>query len=152
MTLLTEDRPLASTIISPATDDVMSTFHSTNQTLGAFVASVYLLGYFCGPLFLAHLSEIYGRVIIYKICNFLFLTFNVVCALTPSLNALTVFRVFAGVAASCPMTLGAGTIADLVPVEKRGLALASWIIGPLVGPIVGPLGSCHYINHRRNTN
>ena len=69
-------RPLASTIISPATEDVMVAFGSTNETVGAFVTSVYLLGYFCGPLFLAPISEIYGRSIVYNICNFVFLVFK----------------------------------------------------------------------------
>jgi hypothetical protein len=57
-------------MISPATADVMATFHSTNETLGAFVTSVYLLGYSFGPLVIAPLSEIYGRAIVYNVCNF----------------------------------------------------------------------------------
>lgn len=37
------------------------------------------------------------------------------------------------------LTLGAGVIADLFPVEQRGLATSIWSLGPLVGPSVGPL-------------
>lgn len=118
----------------------METFHSTNETLGAFVTSVYILGYSFGPLVLAPLSELYGRAIIYNICNFMFFIFNVACALSNNMGALVVFRFFAGTAASCPMTIGAGTIADLVPLEKRGLAMVAWIMGPLIGPTIGPLG------------
>lgn len=132
-------RPLASTIISPATEDVMVAFGSTNETVGAFVTSVYLLGYFCGPLFLAPISEIYGRSIVYNICNFVFLVFNIACAAANNLSALIVFRLFTGIAASCPVTLGAGTIADLIPLEKRGVAMAAWVMGPVLGPTFGPL-------------
>ncbi|KAI9658975.1 MAG: hypothetical protein M1821_001935 [Bathelium mastoideum] len=139
VSLITLLSPLASTIISPATADVMKTFHSTNETLGAFVTSVYLLGYTFGPLFLAPMSEIYGRAIIYNVCNFIFLIFSIACALANNLSALIVFRLLAGIAASCPMTLGPGTIADMVPLEKRGLAMAGYIMGPLVGPTFGPL-------------
>ena len=134
------NRPLASTIISPATADVMKRFNSTNETLGAFVTSIYLLGYCFGPLVIAPLSEIYGRAIVYNVCNTIFLVFSIACAVANNLGALIAFRLLAGIGASCPITLGAGTIADMIPLEKRGLAMVSWIMGPLIGPTVGPLG------------
>jgi MFS family permease len=121
----------------------MKEFHSTNETLGAFVTSVYLLGYTLGPLLLAPLSEIYGRAIVYNVCNTIFLIFSIACAVANNLGALLVFRFFAGIGASCPMTLGAGTIADMIPLEKRGTAMAAWIMGPLIGPTIGPLGRHH---------
>lgn len=124
----------------------MATFHSTNETLGAFVTSVYLLGYSFGPLVIAPLSELYGRAVVYNVCNTLFLIFSIACALANSLGALIAFRLLAGIAASCPITLGAGTIADMVPLEKRGLAMASWILGPLLGPTCGPLSECGMID------
>jgi MFS family permease len=118
----------------------MTTFHSNNEKLGAFVTSVYILGYCFGPLLIAPLSELYGRAILYNICNFIFLVFSIACAVANSLNSLIVFRFFAGIAASSPITLGAGTIADMIPLEKRGLAMAGWILGPLIGPTCAPLG------------
>lgn len=120
----------------------MKTFHSTNETLGAFVTSVYLIGYTFGPLLIAPLSELYGRAILYNVCNFVFLIFSIACALANNLGALIVFRLLAGIAASCPFTLGAGSIADMIPLEKRGLAMTAWIMGPLIGPTFGPLGTC----------
>lgn len=115
------------------------TFHSTNGTLEAFITSVYILGYAFGPLVIAPLSELYGRVIVYNICNFIFFVFTIACAEAPNLSGLIVFRLLAGIAASCPITLGSGTIADMMPTEKRGKAMVSWIMGPLIGPTVGPL-------------
>lgn len=121
----------------------MDTFHSTNETLGAFITSVYLLGYAFGPLVIAPLSEIYGRAILYNICNTIFLIFSIACAVSNNLAALIVFRLFAGIGASCPMTLGAGTISDMVPLHKRGMAMACWIMGPLIGPTFGPLAGAY---------
>lgn len=136
----------------------MSDFASTNQTLGAFVTSVYILGYAFGPLAWAPLSELYGRMPIYSICNVLFLIFSIACAVANNLGALIAFRFFAGIAASCQyhpersqhidqlnantgaITISSGTVADLYPVEKRGKAMASMIMGPLFGPAVGPVG------------
>ena len=108
----------------------MHTFSSTSTTLVSFTTSPYL-GYAFGPLVLAPLSEIHGRLPIYHICNILFLIFNIACAVSPNLGALIVFRLFAGIAGSCPVTIGAGSIADVVVREKRGGAMAAWMLGPL---------------------
>lgn len=117
----------------------MTDFHSTNSTLGSFVTSIYLLGFAFGPLALAPLSELYGRLPLYNICNVLFLIFNIACAVAPNLGALLAFRLLAGLAGSCPVTIGAGSIADMVVLEQRGRAMAGWVIGPLVGPVTGPI-------------
>ncbi|TVY15307.1 Efflux pump radE [Lachnellula arida] len=139
VSLITMLSPLASTIIAPSTPQVMKAFNSTNETLGSFITSVYLLGYCFGPLVIAPVSEIYGRSITYNVCNTIFLIFSIACAVADSEGSLIVFRLFCGIAASCPLTLGAGTIADMVPLERRGMAMAFWIMGPLLGPAVGPL-------------
>lgn len=118
----------------------MADFNSTSSTLASLITSSYLLGYAFGPLVLAPLSEIYGRLLVYHTCNALFLIFNIACAVAPNLVALIVFRTFAGIAGSCPVTIGAGSIADMIPHEKRGLAMAAWLLGPLLGPSIGPLG------------
>jgi multidrug resistance protein len=81
----------------------------------------------------------YGRAIMYKICLFLFIIFNVACALSPNLGALIAFRFFAGVMGSCPITIGTGTIADLLPAEKRAGAMSAYIIGVVLGPSIGPI-------------
>jgi len=145
-------RPLASTIISSSTADVLEEFNSTSETLGAFITSVFLLGYTFGPLVVAPLSELYGRSIVYHVCNFLFLIFNIACALSNSLNSLIVFRLFVGIASSCPLTIGAGTISDMVPVERRGAAMAGWVMGPVhssiqtaIVPLTGLKGRWAYI-------
>ncbi|KAF1968143.1 fluconazole resistance protein [Bimuria novae-zelandiae CBS 107.79] len=122
-----------------ATPAIMDYFYSSNETLGAFVTSVYILGYTFGPLAWAPLSELYGRAPIYNLCNVIFLVFSIACAVANNIGALVAFRFFAGVAASCAITISSGTVADLYPVEHRGKAMASMILGPLFGPAVGPV-------------
>ncbi|KAH6877322.1 major facilitator superfamily domain-containing protein [Thelonectria olida] len=131
--------PLASSIFAPGIEQVMADFHSTNQQLASFIVSVYLLGYCFGPLVLAPLSEMYGRLHIYNICNVLFVIFNIGCAKAPNLGGLIALRFLAGLAGCCPLALGAGSLADMISQEKRGLAMASWILGPITGPIIGPI-------------
>lgn len=118
----------------------MEDFGSDNASLASFIVSVYLIGYCFGPLLVAPLSELYGRSPVYHVCNALFLIWSVACALAPNLASLIVFRLFSGLAGSCPITLGAGTLADMVSPEKRGGAMAAWVAGPLLGPVIGPLG------------
>ncbi|KAL8358770.1 hypothetical protein RB598_003151 [Gaeumannomyces tritici] len=117
----------------------MREFKSTNTELAAFVVSIYVLGFAFGPLLLAPLSEIYGRTILYHICNLGFIAFVIGCALAPTLEALIVFRFFSGLFGSCPITNGGGTIADMIPQEKRAAAMSVFTIGPLLGPIIGPV-------------
>ncbi|TVY34556.1 Efflux pump [Lachnellula subtilissima] len=119
VSIITMPSPLASTIIAPSTPQVMKAFNSTNETPGSFITSIYLLGYCFGPLVIAPLSELYGRYIIYNACNTIFLIFTMSCAVADSEGSLIVFH--------------------MVPLEKRGMAMSFWIMGPLLGPAFGPL-------------
>lgn len=127
-------------MFAPGVPTVMQEFHSSNESLAAFIVSVYLLGYCFGPLAIAPLSEMYGRQPLYTACNVLYTIFNVACAVAPEMGSLIVFRFFAGVAGSCPLTLGAGSLADMIPQNKRGAVMAIWAMGPLLGPVIGPVG------------
>ena len=126
-------------MFAPAVPQLMVEFHSTNTELAAFVVSVYLIGFAAGPLVIAPLSELYGRLYVYHVNNILFIIFTVACALTPSLSALIGFRFLAGCAGSAPVTLGGGTIADVIHPGHRGLAMALYILGMLLGPNLGPV-------------
>ncbi|KAF2108998.1 major facilitator superfamily domain-containing protein [Lophiotrema nucula] len=131
--------PLASSFFAPGVPQVMASFHETSNLLAAFVVSVYILGFAIGPLIIAPLSELYGRMILYNICNVFFIIFTVACAVSTNMNMLIGFRFLAGCAGSSPLTLGGGTIADIMPREKRAGAMAIWGMGPLLGPVIGPV-------------
>ncbi len=131
--------PLASSMVAPAVPLVMSEFNSTNDTIASFIVSIYVLGYALGPLGIAPLSEVYGRLPVYHVCNFMFVVWSLGCALAPNIGALLVFRLLAGIAGSCPITIGGGSIADLIRQEKRGAAMAVFAMGPILGPVIGPV-------------
>lgn len=139
ISLLTFVTPLASSIFAPGVPALMRDLNSDSSSLASFVVSVYVLGFAFGPLLIAPLSEIYGRVPVYHGCNIGFVAFLAACALAPNLNALIVFRFISGAFGSCPLTNGGGSIADMIRQEKRGAAMATFSIGPLIGPIVGPV-------------
>ncbi|KAI1809076.1 MFS general substrate transporter [Poronia punctata] len=131
--------PLASSIFAPGVPLVLSEFRSSSLEIATFVVSVYLVGFAFGPILVAPLSEIYGRVPVYHACNIGFLAFTVGCALAPSLGSLIAFRFLAGAFGVAPITNGGGTIADMIPQRHRAAALATFSVGPLLGPIIGPI-------------
>ncbi|KAF7535995.1 hypothetical protein G7054_g4894 [Neopestalotiopsis clavispora] len=131
--------PFASSIISPGISYVKVDFGITDSYTGAFIVSGFLIGYCCGPLVIAPLSELYGRAVMYNICSIIFFIFNIACALAPNSGSLITFRIFAGMGGSCPLTLGAASLADFVPLERRGASMTLWTLGPTVGPAIGPI-------------
>lgn len=78
-------------------------------------------------------SELYGRVIIYNMTNILFLGFNTMCALSQSPSMLLGARFLSGFMGVATITIGSGTIADLMPREKRGKAVSIWSVGTIIG-------------------
>lgn len=133
LSLITFITPLASSFFAPAVPQVMAEFHDENELLAEFVVSVYILGFAFGPLLIAPLSEIYGRAPLYVSCNILFVIFSVACGLSKNMGMLIAFRFLLGCAGASPLTLGGGTIADMIVQEKRGGSMAIWAMGPLVG-------------------
>ncbi|KAJ0419627.1 major facilitator superfamily domain-containing protein [Aspergillus carlsbadensis] len=131
--------PLASSMFAPALRSLSDDFGERDQTILSFTVSIFLLGYTFGPLVLAPLSEIYGRRPVLSGANWFFVVWQIGCALAPGIASLIVFRFLAGIGACGCLTLGAGVIADLFPIEQRGLATSIWSIGPLLGPVVGPI-------------
>lgn len=126
-------------MFAPGIPLVMSEFQSTNEDLASFVVSVYLLGYAFGPLVIAPLSELYGRLPVYHVNTVLFMLWNVACAQSTSLNMLFVFRFLTGLAGARPLTIGAGSIADCFRQEERGRVMAMYTLPVLLGPSIGPV-------------
>jgi len=126
-------------MFAPGVKQLMHEFNSTNTELGSFVVSIFLLGFAVGPLFLSPASELYGRSIIYNISNICFVLCTVGCALAPSFGFLIGFRFLAGIFGAAPLTIGGGTITDVIPAERRGVAMALFAMGPFMGPAIGPV-------------
>jgi multidrug resistance protein len=125
-------------MFAPSVPLVMSEFKVSNSNLEIWVISVYVLGFAVGPLFVAPMSEIYGRRPVYLISNVLFTIFTIACAVSTNMGMLIAFRFLAGCAGSTPITLGGATIGDMFSTENRGAAMAAMGIGPLLGPSIGP--------------
>ncbi|KAJ5724131.1 major facilitator superfamily domain-containing protein, partial [Penicillium malachiteum] len=131
--------PLASSMFTPGVADILKEYGSDSTLMASFLVSIYVLGYVVGPFIIAPFSELYGRIPLYHTCNALLLIFTIACAVSQSLPQLLVFRLLAGIAGVCPLTIGSGTVADMVYKEKRAGVMAIWAMGPYMGPVVGPV-------------
>jgi multidrug resistance protein len=143
LSALTLVTPLASSMFAPAIPEVLQDFKVTNTTIASFVVSIYVLGYAIGPLLIAPLSEIYGRLPVYHVTNILFVIFTIACAVSSNMGMLIGFRFLAGCMGATPLTIGGGTIGDMFRREERGVAMATWSIGPLLGPVIGPVAGAY---------
>jgi multidrug resistance protein len=126
----------------------MAEFHEESKIFATFVVSIFVLGFAVGPLILAPLSEIYGRVPVYNTCNVLFLGFTILCATAKDSGMILAARFWAGLAGVAVITCGAGTIADIIPLAQRGRAMALWTMGPLLGPVIGPVAGGFLVEAR----
>ncbi|KAF8748479.1 multidrug resistance protein 4 [Rhizoctonia solani] len=145
-------------MIAPGLPEIAHAFGITNSTVAALTLSIFILAYAIGPLFVTPLSEgslflsilvklipipsvVYGRSWPLHLSNIFFLVFNLACAWAPDTASLIVFRFFgkSGIGGSAPLTIGAGSIADLFHERDRAVAMSLFSLGPLMGPIIGPI-------------
>ena len=131
--------PMASSMFAPSVEAVLTEFHTSSAAIGTFIVSGYLLGYAFGPLFIAPMSELYGRLPVYHLSTLGFILFNVACAKSTNIPMLIVFRIMSGVCGCTPLTLGPGSIADMFKQEVRGKILSIWVLPIMLGPTVGPI-------------
>jgi hypothetical protein len=118
---------------------MMETFGITNKTLVVLGITTYLAGLALGSVFLAPLSEMYGRRPVYLIAVFLFVVLIIPCALAEELSTILVVRFFGAFAGAAMISNAPGTVSDIVSDDYRALAFSIWSIGPMNGPVVGPL-------------
>ena len=132
-------------MFAPGIPRILKEFEVSSKTTSTFIMSVYILGFAFGPLVIAPMSEIYGRSLLYNLGNLLFTVFTVGTALSQNVGMMMAFRFLMGLAGAVPITIGSGSIADMMPVEMRGRAMAAWALGPLLGPAIGPVAGCYLI-------
>ena len=128
MSVITFLSPLGSSIFAPGIGYALHDLHTSSQAVGSLMITIYLLGYALGPLFLSPLSEIYGRYpVVIGSCWF-FVAFLLGCSFAPSMAGLIVMRFLAGTGGSAVMTIAPAMVADLYPLERRGLAMGTILV------------------------
>ncbi|KAF1831015.1 MFS general substrate transporter [Decorospora gaudefroyi] len=129
----------ATTMFAPAAPQLAEEFNVYSSILVTLTVTIPSLGAATGPLLFAPLSELVGRVWIYRITIVLFIAFAVGLAQSTGIAMFLVFRFLDGVCLTSFLTCGAGTIADLFEKDDRGAASAVFALAPLLGPVLGPV-------------
>lgn len=131
--------PMASSLCAPGTSLTLEEYGLQSKTIGTLMISIYVLGYAVGPLFLAPLSEMYGRTIVINVSSAFFNIFLLGCSFAPNMAGLIVMRLLAGIGGSAIMTIVSAVIGDVFRVHERAAASAIVIGTPSLAPVIGPI-------------
>ena len=123
---------------APNITDAQEDLGTSDRTLATFSLTIYVLGFGLGPLLFAPLSELYGRLIVYKLCLVAFLATTIGCGLSQNIEMLVAFRFLAGSFGAAPVAIGGAVVGDLFPVKERGTAMSVYQAGQIISAIVGP--------------
>jgi MFS family permease len=127
--------PMASSLCAPGTSLTLAEYNTESKTIGSLMISIFVLGYAVGPLFLAPLSELYGRTLIINVSSAFFNAFILGCSFAPNMSSLIVMRLLAGIGGSACMTIVSAIIGDVFRVHERAAASAIVVGTPSLAPI-----------------
>ncbi|OJJ47551.1 hypothetical protein ASPZODRAFT_64364 [Penicilliopsis zonata CBS 506.65] len=114
-------------------------YFGTSQIITTLGLTFYLIGLAFGSMFMAPLSEVYGRKPVCVGCLTVFTLMIIPCALATSITELIVVRFVGAFFGSVMISTAPGMVADLATDQNRALYMSFWSIGPLNGPVVGPI-------------
>ncbi|KAI9891785.1 MAG: hypothetical protein M1814_002350 [Vezdaea aestivalis] len=125
--------------------EVMKQFE-VSMTASILGLSLYLFGIVFAPIITPHLSERYGRTVVYLVTYPIFMLFILGAGFSKTFGSLMVCRFFAGMFAGPSLVLIEGTFADVWHPDVTlsyyaALALAAFTgtgCGPLIGGFVIP--------------
>ena len=90
-------------------------------------------------MFLAPLSEFFGRRYIYLTSFTLFILFLIPCAAATNIQTLLIARFLNGFAGSAFLSVAGGSVGDMWAGRDLGGPMMLYTASPFVGPVVGPL-------------
>lgn len=123
---------------SLASENIQNRFHVGHEvsTLGI---SLYIWALGTGGVFLAPISEYYGRKITYIIGLALLIVFNFLPEFCNNFGGILYGRFMSGFFASSFMAVASGTFSDIFSKDELAYPVALYTMSPFVGPGLGPL-------------
>jgi MFS family permease len=91
-----------------------------SQLVAVVGLSMFIAGLGIGPMFLAPLSEFYGRRLIYLVSFTFFTLFLIPCALARHISVLLIFRFLSGMVGSVFLSVAGGTVGDMFSKSEVG--------------------------------
>jgi MFS family permease len=96
-------------------------------------------GFVFGPIVFGPASEVFGRRVPLFAGYFAFLVFQIPVAVAQNLETIMLGRFFGGFAASAPLAVVGGALADIWGPIDRAYAICAFAAGAFVGPVAGPI-------------
>jgi MFS family permease len=122
--------PMASSVFAPAIDQISEEFGASKQVV-LLGQSTFMFGLGTGPLFLAPMSETFGRRPLFVICLALFTLLQIPTALAPDVATFIAIRTLSGLVGSVGVANGGGSIFDMFETHERAMVLGVYLVGPL---------------------
>ncbi|KAM0553244.1 hypothetical protein ACHAPJ_007533 [Fusarium lateritium] len=111
--------------------------HNRNTSL--LPITMYTVGFIFGPCIAAPISDLHGRLVVYKVNMIILLICNAIAVASDNFAVLVIFRFFASLGGSGVMAVGAGTMSDLWPPSQVSRVGVAYLLAPFLGPSMGPL-------------
>lgn len=140
-----------SSIYGPAMPMIQEEFH-LGVTPAALGVSLFILGFAVGPVIWGPLSEVYGRIPPYVICQIAFICSSFAAASAPNVQTLMLSRFFGGSFGAGAIAILPAMISDEFTAETRGNIMSIYsvavVTGPLASPILGGFIAYSYLGWR----
>jgi len=119
---------------------IASDFGTTIPAL-AIVVAAFTLPYGLCQILLGPLGDRFGKLRVTAVALALLTLANIACALSGSLQGLTLARIAAGGASAAVVPMGMAYVADAVDYRERQVMLSRYLNGTVMGQVLaGPLG------------
>jgi MFS family permease len=109
----------------------------SSKSASILLVTIWEFGEAAGPLFIAPLSEVFGRYPVMNAATGLFIAATILAALSPSVPLFIAARALTGLAVASNV-LNPAIIGDMFVSEQRGSAMSLIMLAPLIGGAVGP--------------
>lgn len=138
-------------ILSPATT-IVSGYIGGSEEVGILATSLYILGFACGPLILAPVSELWGRRVSLIPASICLGVFSLGTALSKNAQSVFLTVFFAGVFGSAPVACVSASLGDIYTQNYRGIAVTFYAAavcgGPTLGSVIGSAITQSYLGWR----
>ena len=129
---------LDTTIVTVALNPIRDELHTDISTIQWIVTGFFLANAAVVTVG-GYLASRFGRKPVFIIGLTVFTIGSALCAISPSIGLLIVFRVLQGVGGGLILPIGAALAFDQFPKEQRARASAAIAIPILFAPVVGPI-------------
>lgn len=138
MGMMTFAVTFSSSIFAVAIEPVSQEFNigTVTATLGV---SLFLLGFVLGPIAFGPASEIFGRRVPLFAGYVVFAIFQIPVAVASNVETIMLGRFLSGLAASSPLAVVGGAMADMWDPVERAHAICAFAAGAFIGPVCGPI-------------